>query len=163
MVLCFVPFIVLFTVVFRKFSRKAYRRTKDATTDINTFLSENLSGMKIIQAFNREEWKKNEFDQKNARLGKSKLGEMFVFSIFRPLVYMLYVSSVLCLLYLSGRGYIRDVTFLGQTISSGVVVSFYSFINKFFNPIQTLAEQFNRLQSAFASGEKIFTIFDMCG
>ena len=161
MVLCFVPFIVLFTVVFRKFSRKAYRRTKDATTDINTFLSENLSGMKIIQAFNREEWKKNEFDQKNARLGKSKLGEMFVFSIFRPLVYMLYVSSVLCLLYLSGRGYIRDVTFLGQTISSGVVVSFYSFINKFFNPIQNLAEQFNWMQSAFASAEKIFTIFDM--
>ncbi len=161
MVLCFVPFIVLFTVVFRKFSRKAYRRTKDATTDINTFLSENLSGMKIIQAFNREEWKKNEFDQKNARLGKSKMGEMFVFSIFRPLVYMLYVSSVLCLLYLSGRGYIKDVTFLGQAITSGVVVSFYSFINKFFNPIQNLAEQFNWMQSAFASAEKIFTIFDM--
>ena len=161
MVLCFVPFIVLFTVVFRKFSRKAYRRTKDATTDINTFLSENLSGMKIIQAFNREEWKKNEFDQKNARLGKSKMGEMFVFSIFRPLVYMLYVSSVLCLLYLSGRGYIKDTVFLGQTITSGVVVSFYSFINKFFNPIQNLAEQFNWMQSAFASSEKIFTIFDM--
>ena len=161
MVLCFVPFIVLFTVVFRKFSRKAYRRTKDATTDINTFLSENLSGMKIIQAFNREEWKKNEFDQKNARLGKSKLGEMFVFSIFRPLVYMLYVSSILCLLYLSGRGYIKDISFLGQTIASGVVVTFYSYINKFFNPIQNLAEQFNWMQSAFASAEKIFTIFDM--
>ena len=161
MVLCFVPFIVLFTVVFRKFSRKAYRRTKDATTDINTFLSENLSGMKIIQAFNREEWKKAEFDGKNARLGKSKMGEMLVFSIFRPLVYMLYVSSVLCLLYLSGRGYIKDVTFLGQSIASGVVVTFYSFINKFFNPIQNLAEQFNWMQSAFASAEKIFTIFDM--
>jgi ATP-binding cassette subfamily B protein len=161
MVLCFVPFIVLFTVVFRKFSRKAYRRTKDATTDINTFLSENLSGMKIIQIFNREQEKKNEFDQKNSTLGRSKMGEMFVFSIFRPLVYMLYVSSVLCLLYLSGRGYINDVVFLGQSISSGVLVSFYSFINKFFNPIQNLAEQFNWMQSAFASAEKIFTIFDM--
>ena len=161
MVLCFVPFIVLFTVVFRKFSRKAYRRTKDATTDINTFLSENLSGMKIIQIFNREEHKQNEFDEKNKRLGKSKMGEMLVFSIFRPLVYMLYVSSLLCLLYLSGRGYINEVEFLGQTISSGVLVTFYSFVNKFFNPIQNLAEQFNWLQSAFASAEKIFTIFDM--
>ena len=161
MVLCFVPFIVLFTVVFRKFSRKAYRRVKDGTTDINTFLSENLSGMKIIQVFNREEWKKAEFDRKNEALGKSKQSEMLVFSIFRPLVYMLYISSVLCLLYLAGRGYINDVSFLGQTVSSGLVVTFYSYINKFFNPIQNLAEQFNWLQSAFASAEKIFTVFDM--
>jgi len=161
MILCFVPFIVLFTVVFRKFSRKAYRKVKDGTTDINTFLSENLSGMKIIQIFNREDWKKNEFEKKNKALEKSKQGEMLTFSIFRPLVYMLYISSVLCLFYLAARGYIKDISFLGQTISSGIVVTFYSYINKFFNPIQNLAEQFNFLQSAFASAEKIFTIFDM--
>ena len=161
MVLCFVPFVVLFTVIFRKFSRKAYRRVKDGTTDINTFLSENLSGMKIIQIFNREEYKKGEFDKKNSALGRSKQSEMFVFSIFRPLVYMLYISSVLCLFYLAGRGYIKDISFLGQTITGGIVVSFYSYINKFYNPIQNLAEQFNWLQSAYASAEKIFTIFDM--
>ena len=161
MVLCFVPFIVLFTIIFRKFSRKAYRKVKDGTTDINTFLSENLSGMKIIQSFNREEQKKAEFDKKNEALGKSKQGEMLVFSIFRPLVYMLYVSSVLCLLYLSARNYIKDFSFLGQVITSNLVVTFYSYINKFYNPIQNLAEQFNWLQSAFASAEKIFTIFDM--
>ena len=161
MVLCFVPFIVLFTMIFRKFSRKAYRRVKDGTTDINTFLSENLSGMKIIQIFNREEGKKAEFDQKNTSLGRAKRGEMLVFSIFRPLVYMLYVSSVLCLLYLAARGVIKDVEFLGQTITGGLVVTFYSYINKFYNPIQNLAEQFNWLQSAYASAEKIFTIFDM--
>ena len=161
MVLCFVPFIVLFTVIFRKFSRKAYRKVKDGTTDINTFLSENLSGMKIIQIFNREDYKKAQFDEKNNALGKAKRAQIFVFGIFRPLVYMLYISSVLCLLYLGGRGYIKDVTFLGQTIDSGVLVSFYLYISKFFNPIQSLAEQFNWLQSAFASAEKIFTIFDI--
>jgi len=161
MVLCFVPFIVLFTVVFRKFSRKAYRKVKDGTTDINTFLSENLSGMKIIQSFNREERKKNEFDKKNLALGKAKYAEAFTFSVFRPLVYMLYISSVLCLLYLAGRGYIKEFVFLGQTVTSSLVVTFYSYINKFFNPIQNLAEQFNWLQSAFASAEKIFTIFVM--
>ena len=160
-VLCFVPFIVLFTIVFRKFSRKAYRKVKDGTTDINTFLSEHLSGMKIIQIFNREEKKKNEFDEKNAALGKAKRQQIFVFGIFRPLVYMLYISSVLCLLYLGGRGYIRETEFMGQVIDSGVVVSFYMYISKFFNPIQSLAEQFNWLQSAFASAEKIFTIFDI--
>ncbi len=161
MVLCFVPFIVLFTVIFRKFSRRAYRRVKDGTTDINTFLSEHLSGMKIIQIFNREQRKKAEFDAKNEKLGESKRQQIFVFGIFRPVVYMLYISSVLCLLYLGGKGYIDNFVFLGQTVSSGTVVSFYMFISEFFNPIQSLAEQFNWLQSAFASAEKIFTIFDI--
>jgi len=160
MVLCFVPFIVMFTVIFRKFSRKAYRKVKDCTTDINTFLSENLSGMKVIQIFNREERKNEEFDEKNRLLGKAKREQMFVFGIFRPVVYMLYISSVMCLLYFGGRGYIKDISFLGQTIGSGTVVSFYMFISRFFNPIQSLAEQFNWLQSAFASAEKIFTLFD---
>ena len=161
MVLCFVPFIVLFTVIFRKFSRKAYRKVKDGTTDINTFLSENLSGMKIIQIFNREERKKAEFDEKNARLGKAKREQIFTFGIFRPVVYMLYISSVLCLLYLGGRGYIKDSRFLGQVMTSGTVVTFYMYISKFFNPIQNLAEMFNWLQLAMASAEKIFTIFDI--
>ena len=161
MVLCFVPFIVLFTVIFRKFSRKAYRKVKDGTTNINTFLSENLSGMKIIQIFTREAWKKEEFDGKNEALGKAKREQIFTFGIFRPIVYMLYISSVLCLLYLGGRGYIRDVEFLGQTLTSEIVVTFYLFISKFFNPIQNLAEMFNWLQSALASSEKIFTLFDI--
>ena len=160
MVLCFVPFLVLFTVIFRKFSRKAYRAVKDGTTGINIFLSENLSGMKIIQIFNREERKQQEFDEKNAKLGKAKRQQIFVFGIFRPMVYMLYVSSVLCLFYLSGRGYISGATFLGQTISGGTLVTFYMYTSKFFNPIQNLAEQFNRMQSAFASAEKIFSIMD---
>ena len=161
MVLCFVPFIVIFTVIFRKFSRRAYRRVKDGTTDINTFLSENLSGMKIIQIFNREAHKKNEFDRKNQALGKSKRDQIFVFGIFRPVVYMLYVASVMCLFYLGGKGVIQNKEFLGQMITGGTVVTFYMYINKFFNPIQSLAEQFNWLQSAMASAEKIFTVFDM--
>ncbi len=161
MVLCFVPFIVLFTVIFRKFSRKAYRRVKDGTTDINTFLSENLSGMKIIQIFNREEHKKHEFNGKNAALCKAKRDQIFVFGVFRPVVYMLYVASVMCLFYLSGKGVIQNKEFLGQMITGGTVVTFYMYINKFFNPIQSLAEQFNWLQSAMASAEKIFTVFDM--
>jgi ATP-binding cassette subfamily B protein len=161
MVLCFVPFIILFTVIFRKFSRKAYRRVKDGTTDINTYLSENLSGIKITQIFNREARKMEDFRAKSRELGKAKQNQIFVFSVFRPVVYMLYIASVMCLMYLGGRGYIKDTSFMGQVITSGTVVTFYMYISKFFNPIQSLAEQFNFLQSAFASAEKIFTIFDM--
>ena len=127
MVLCFVPFIVLFSIIFRKFSRRAHRKVKDCTTDINTYLSENLSGMKITQIFNREDAKMREFTDKSNALGRAQQEQIFVFGIFRPLVYMLYISSVLCL----------------------------------FNPIQNLAEQFNWLQSAFASAEKVFSILDL--
>ncbi len=161
MVLCFVPFIFLFTLIFRKFSRRAYRKVKDGTTDINTFLSENLSGIKITQIFNREEQKKAEFSEKNSTLENARQKEIMVFSVFRPVVYMLYISSVMCLFYLAGLGYIKDIPFLGASITADVLVSFYMYINKFFNPIQNLAEQFNRLQAAMASAEKIFTIMDM--
>ena len=161
MILCFVPFLVLFTVIFRTFTRKVHRVVKDRTTDINTFLSENLSGIKITQIFNQEDRKLSEFLAKSEALRRAKQNQTFVFGIFRPMVYMLYISSVLCLLYLGGKGYIQDTVFLGQAMTSGTIVSFYLYISKFFNPIQTLAEQFNQLQSAFASAEKIFTVLDM--
>ncbi len=161
MVLCFVPVLVLFTLVFRRFSRKVHRRVSDATTDINTFLSENLSGMKITQVFCQEDRKMQEFRQRSDRLEKVKHQRMFVFGIFRPMVYMLFISSNLFLFYIGARGYIDGWSLLGQTITSDVVVSFYMYISKFFNPIQTLAEQFDMLQRSFASAEKIFTVLDM--
>jgi ATP-binding cassette subfamily B multidrug efflux pump len=161
MVLCFVPFILLFTVIFRKFSRRAYRKVKDATTDINTYLSENLSGIKVTQIFGREDEKMEEFRRKSQTLAKATQEQIFVFGVFRPLVYMLYISSILCLFYLGGMGHLNHVTFLGQTISSGTIVTFYMYISKFFTPIQNLAEQFNWLQSALASSEKVFSIMDI--
>lgn len=160
MIACFVPFIVLFTVIFRKFSRKAYREVRDVRTDVNTFLSENLSGIKITQSFNREQAKLDEFSAKNDQFRKARQKQIFVFSIFRPVVYMLYVTSVMCLFYLGGKGYLDGASFMGQAITSEVLVSFYMYISKFFNPIQSLADQFNRLQAAFASAEKIFVILD---
>ena len=161
MVLCFVPFIVIFTVIFRKFSRRANRKLKNATTDINTYLSENLSGIKVTQIFGREDEKMEDFRQKSQKLARANQEQIFVFSVFRPLVYMLYVSSILCLFYLGGMGHLNNVSFLGQTISSGTIVTFYMYISKFFTPIQNLAEQFNWLQSALASAEKVFSIMDI--
>jgi len=160
-VLCFIPFVALFTVIFQGFSRRAHRAVTDSRTELNTFLSENLSGMKITQIFNREEQKMAEFEGYSRKLQSAKYQRLAVFSIFRPTVYLLHISCVLCLLYLGGRSYIKDITFLGQTITSGTVVTFYLFATKFFNPIQTLSEHFDTLQSAFASSEKIFHVLDM--
>ena len=161
MVLCFVPFVVLFTVVFQKFSRKVHRDVTDARTDVNTYLSENLSGIKITQIFNREQQKLADFLQRSRKLRRAKQSRIFVFGIFRPMVYMLFVSTNLCLFYFGAKGCIQDTTVLGQVITSEIIVSFYMYISKFFNPIQTLAEQFDTLQNSFASAEKIFTILDM--
>ena len=161
MVLCFVPFIAIFTVIFRKFSRRAYRKVKDATTDINTYLSENLSGIKVTQIFGREDEKMAEFREKSQRLARANREQIFVFGVFRPLVYMLYICSILCLFYLGGMGHLNGVTFLGQSITGGTIVTFYMYISKFFTPIQNLAEQFNWLQSALASSEKVFSIMDI--
>ena len=161
MVLCFVPFIVLFTVIFRAFSRKVHRSVNDATTDINTYLSENLSGMKITQIFNQEDRKMEDFVNRSSQLQKAKFGRMFVFGIFRPMVYMLNISTVLCLFFLGCRGHLTGAVWFGQVIDAGVIVSFYMYISRFFNPIQTLAEQFDMLQRSFAAAEKIFTVMDM--
>ncbi len=161
MVLCFVPFVVLFTVIFREFSRRVHRRVSNTTTDINTYLSENLSGMKITQIFNREEQKLGDFVSRSAKLRKAKQDRMFVFGIFRPMVYMLFVGSQMCLFYFGAKGYIQQTEFLGQIIDSSIVVSFYMYISRFFNPIQTLAEQFDMLQQSFAGAEKIFSILDI--
>ena len=161
MVLMFVPFVVLFTVIFRKFSRRAHRKVNDARTDINTYLSENLSGIKITQIFNREEQKMQDFLERSDRLKKARINQMFVFGIFRPMVYMLNISTIMCLMYFGAKGQIQETVLFGQTINSAIVVSFYMYISKFYGPIQNLAEQFDVLQRSFAAAEKIFTIMDM--
>ena len=158
---CFVPFVVLFTVIFRKFSRKAHQNVTDARTELNTFLSENLSGIKITQIFNRENEKMQAFMERSRALQKAKRQRMFVFGIFRPMVYMLHISCVLCILYFGSRSYLEGWSFLGQTITSGTIVTFYLYASRFFDPIQTLSEHFDTLQSAFASAEKIFAVMDM--
>ena len=160
-VACFIPFVVLFTVIFQKFSRKAHRGVTDSRTELNTFLSENLSGIKITQIFNREQEKMNEFLERSKHLRRAKSQRMLVYGFFRPIVYLLHIGCVMMLFYFGSRGYLEETVFLGQTITSGTIVTFYLFSSKFFDPIQTLSEHFDVLQSAFASAEKIFTIMDM--
>lgn len=148
------PFVAVLTAVFRKIARQTYRLTRTCLTDLNTFLSENLSGMRIIQIFGREKRKFEEFDTKSRRLYQAFYREMLVFAIFRPLIYLL---SVLSLMIVLGVGS-REV--LGSVISIGTLYIFAQNIQSFFDPIQELAEQFSTLQSALASAEKIFLILD---
>ncbi|MCQ2538970.1 MAG: ABC transporter ATP-binding protein/permease [Acetatifactor sp.] len=148
------PIVVVITILFRKIARATYRITRTKLTDLNTFLSENISGMKIIQIFGREQRKYEEFSGKNTALYKAFYREMLVFAIFRPLVYILSIFSLMIVLDLGSA----DV--LNEVISIGTLFIFSQYIKSFFEPIQELAEQFSTLQSSLASAEKIFTIMD---
>lgn len=149
-----IPFVVLATVLFRRFSRKAYRRVRANVSIINGFLSEHLSGMKLIQIFNREAQKYREFKKKNQDLNQSYLQQTLAFSLYRPLMYMLYVVALLIVLWFG------SLHTLSGIISFGILFAFTQYINKFFGPIQELAEKFDVLQAAFTAGERIFEIMD---
>ena len=148
------PLVTFLTVAFRKISRAAYRVTRSKLTDLNTFLSENISGMRIIRIFGREQRKYEEFETKSTNLYRAFYREMLVFAVFRPLIYIL---GIIALMIVLGAGS-RDV--LGNVISIGTLFIFSQYIQSFFEPIQELAEQFSTLQSSIASAEKIFTILD---
>ncbi len=146
------PVVAVLSVVFRKFAREAYRIARTRLTDINTFLSENISGMRIIQIFGREQRKFEEFDDKNYKLYRAFFREMMVFAIFRPLSNILSVISLMIVLGMGANEVLNGV------ITVGTLYIFSQYINSFFEPIQELAEQFSTLQSSIASAEKIFTI-----
>ncbi|MCD7739501.1 MAG: ABC transporter ATP-binding protein/permease [Lachnospiraceae bacterium] len=148
------PVVVVLTVLFRKLAREAYRLTRTRLTDINTFLSEHISGMKVIQIFGREKRKFEEFDEKNRKLYKAYYKEMMVFAIFRPATYILRILSLMIVLY------IGSTEVLGAVITVGTLYIFAQYIQSFFEPIETLAEQFSTLQSSLASAEKIFTVME---
>ena len=153
---CFimVPAIVVLTVIFKNISRKAYQIAKTKVTALNTFLSENISGMKVIQIFHREKEKHEEFCDRSEDLYRAHFKELMVFAIFRPTIYM--VSIIALVIVIAGGSY---GVFHGL-ISFGTMYIFIQYINSFFEPIQELAEQFSTLQSAVASAEKIFTLLD---
>jgi ATP-binding cassette subfamily B multidrug efflux pump len=142
------------TVLCQKIARNIYRLYRTRLTDINTFLSEHLSGMKIIQIFGRQERKFEEFHDKNTKLYKAFYREMLMYAVFRPLIYILSILSLMIVLWFGSRNVFDEI------ISVGTLYIFSNYIRSFFDPIQELAEQFSTLQSSIASAEKIFTVMD---
>lgn len=148
------PLVIGLTVLCQKIARNIYRLYRTRLTDINTFLSEHLSGMKIIQIFGRQERKFEEFHDKNTKLYKAFYREMLMYAVFRPLIYILSILSLMIVLWFGSRNVFDEI------ISVGTLYIFSNYIRSFFDPIQELAEQFSTLQSSIASAEKIFTIMD---
>lgn len=148
------PLVIGLTVLCQKIARNIYRLYRTRLTDINTFLSEHLSGMKIIQIFGRQERKFEEFHDKNTKLYKAFYREMLMYAVFRPLIYILSILSLMIVLWFGSRNVFDEI------ISVGTLYIFSNYTRSFFDPIQELAEQFSTLQSSIASAEKIFTVMD---
>ena len=162
--ICLIVFPIIFTltITFRIFLRKIHRNVRTEVSNMNAFLSENISGIKVTQIFNQEEKKYDEFNTVNKRLKKASLKEIFTFGIFRPSVYLIYITTVIVILY-TGSLEVINASFglVAVCITYDQLYAFYQYISKFFNPIQTLADQYNTLQSSFAAAEKIFTVLDI--
>lgn len=153
-VLAIMPLIIIITFWFRKSSKKVYSEITTRVAKINTFLSEHISGMKIVQVFARESQTYKTFEKENNKLKKAYLKQLKLFSIFRPSMYLMYILGLFIILIIGANKIFQN------QITIGILIIFIQYISNFFDPIQQLAEQFNIIQSAMASAEKIFILLD---
>ncbi|MEL7649412.1 MAG: ABC transporter ATP-binding protein [Sedimentibacter sp.] len=149
-----IPFIALFTFAFEGASKKIYREIRSKISALNSFISEHVSGMKIVQIFAVENEIFDKFKTENEKLRKENIKQLFAFSIYNPTNYLMNITAVSILLWFGGR------MVLEGTVSIGTIVVFQRYISKFFEPIQELAEQLNIVQSAMAASERIFGLLD---
>lgn len=147
----FVVVVFIASLVFRTVVTKVFRQERQYTSDLNTFVNENISGMKIIQAFNQEKRKEAEFNVKNNQLRKTKFKAVIAFAIYRPFVNFLYYSAL-------AVTFIVGVSF---DLGPGEIVAFYLYLSRFFNPVQNIADQINHIQKARTSSERLFNLLDV--
>ena len=147
----FVILVFVASLIFRNIITKIYRKERQLTSDMNTFLNENLSGMKIIQIFNQEDRKEKEFNEKNIALRKTKFNAILAHAIYRPAINLLYYSALA----------VTFVVGLQLKLDAGEIVAFYLFLSRFFNPVQTIADQINQIQKATTSSERLFNLLDV--
>ena len=146
-----VVIVFIVSYIFSKTVREIFRKERACISDINTFLSENLAGMKLTQIFNQEETKDEQFIEKNENLRKQRFNVIKAFGVYRPLISFIYNCSI-ALCFMQGVRY---------HLSAGEIVAFYLYLSKFFNPIQNLADQLNALQKALTASERIFNLLDV--
>ncbi|MDE6075021.1 MAG: ABC transporter ATP-binding protein/permease [Clostridia bacterium] len=149
--LAFIALVAIISFVFGKIIGALFRRERQYISELNTYLNENLSGMKLIHVFNRQKFKELEFVLKNENLRKARYKVVIAFGIYRPLITLIYVMSVAVTFWLG----------VGFGLNSGMIVAFYLYLSKFFNPVQNLADQLNNLQKALTAQEKLFRLLDI--
>jgi ATP-binding cassette subfamily B protein len=148
------PLIALATALFRRRVRDSYRRIRTAIARINAYLQEHITGMAVVQLFNREQKSFEEFDEVNRRHMRAFKDSVFAHSLFYPTIEVLSATAIALILWYGG------LRVLGGTLTLGVVVAFIQYAQRFYRPIQDLSEKYNILQGAMASSERIFKLLD---
>lgn len=159
--LIFIALIIFVTLMYRHYSQKAFSNERKEVSNLNTFLSENLNGMKIIQIFNQEQRKYQEFENGNRKLVKANKFVMFVFAVYRPTITLLYYLALALVFFLGFKMVVDGRVFFGSLFTFGRLTTYYQFTDSFFGPIQNIAEQFDKLQAGIVSSGRIFNILDM--
>ncbi len=152
--LAVLPLIGVVTWIFRNYVREANRRIRVSIARINSFLQEHISGMTVIQIFNRERQARDQFEERNRAYLEAYKDAILAFSLFYPTVEFLAILAI-ALVFWYGGGQV-----LTGAVEVGVLVAFMQFAQRFFQPIQDLSEKFNILQTAMASSERIFRLLD---
>ena len=143
--------VFIISYAFSRIVSKIFRKEREYISDLNTYLNENISGMKLIQIFNQEIRKSEEFNEKNERLRKARYKVVLAFGIYRPLITFIYFGAIALTFYFG-------ITF---GLASGDIVAFYLLLSRFFNPVQNLADQLNHIQRAFTASERLFNLLDV--
>lgn len=153
-IMIFSPIIVLVTFIFRNRVRKAYRWVRITIAKINTYLQENITGMRVIQLFTREKENLRRFKVINKENFDANMSQLIVFATFRPLIDLIFAFALALIIWYGGGRVIE------QTLTFGALVAFLSYVEKFFQPIRDLSEKYNILQAAMASSERVFLLLD---
>jgi ATP-binding cassette subfamily B multidrug efflux pump len=143
------PLIIVSTIVFRTRARQAYRRLRTTLARINATLAENISGMKVVQIFNRQRKNYDQFVEVNREYYQAGIGQMMVYAIFRPIIELISTGALALIVWHGGRNVIAG------TMQFGMVYAFINYIGMFFRPINDLTEKYNIMQSAMASSERL--------
>ena len=146
------PFVVLFTIIFRVQVRNAYRSIRTKIAELNSFLNETITGIRIIQIFIREASNLKKYIKMNTAVYRAQLKQLYIYSVFRPLISFLRWFSIAAVIYFGARGISQN------RISFGLLVMFIAYIERFFAPVRDLSEKFDIMQSATAAGEKLISI-----
>lgn len=147
----FIVIVFAASLIFSKINTSLFRKEKGLLSDLNTFLNENLSGMKLIQVFNQQKNKDEEFTEKNVAIRNVILKIIACFSIYRPFISLSYVLCIATIFYFGVK----------INLNAGEIMAFYLYLSRFYNPIQTLSEQLNNLTKAFSSSERLFNLLDV--
>jgi ABC-type multidrug transport system fused ATPase/permease subunit len=148
------PFVVTATILFRVHVRNAYRVIRTKITELNSFLNETITGIRIIQIFVRELENFKKFTRRNTQVYRAQLKQLYVYAVFRPIISFLRWLSIASVIYFGALGIVQD------RVSFGLLIMFIAYIERFFAPVRDLSEKFDIMQSATAAGEKIISILN---